>query len=308
MDGRNRRVGKKVNGTLVQGFLYGNQLEPVAELDGSGNVVARFVYASKAHTPDYMVKAGVTYRIVSDHLGSPRLVINTADGSVAQRMDFDEFGNITNDTSPGFQPFGFAGGIYDQHTKLARFGARDYDAETGRWSAKDPIRFGGGDKNLYGYVFGDPINFLDRSGLVVSGTYDRSDGTLTVTDTDTGDSVTVNAFSGMPGYDPLPDGTYTLTKNPRGGTTFGLFRHDGSINDHTVDNGTVRSGFRLVNNIISHGCITVDSNQKNNEQLWEQLGDMIRNTSGQEKLRYDADGSGGAWTTITTYGTVTVTP
>lgn len=75
IDGRNRRVGKKLNGTLVQGFLFGNQLEPVAELDGSGNLVSRFVYGSKGHVPDYMVKAGVTYRIVSDHLGSVRLIV-----------------------------------------------------------------------------------------------------------------------------------------------------------------------------------------------------------------------------------------
>ena len=37
IDGRNRRIGKKVNGALVQGFLYADQLNPVAELDGSGN-------------------------------------------------------------------------------------------------------------------------------------------------------------------------------------------------------------------------------------------------------------------------------
>ena len=169
MDGRNRRVGKKVDGTLVQGFLYGNQLEPVAELDGSGNLVARFVYASKTHVPDYMVKAGVTYRIISDHLGSPRLVVNTTDGSVAQRMDFDEFGNVTSDTSPGFQPFGFAGGILDQHTKLTRFGARDYDAQNGRWTAKDPIGFFGGDTSLYSYAAADPINFIDPLGQSIIG-------------------------------------------------------------------------------------------------------------------------------------------
>jgi YD repeat-containing protein len=43
MDGQNRRIGKKVDGVLVQGWLYRDQLEPVAELDGSGQVVARFV-------------------------------------------------------------------------------------------------------------------------------------------------------------------------------------------------------------------------------------------------------------------------
>ncbi len=46
-----------------------------------------------------------------------------------------------------------------------RFGARDYDPETGRWTAKDPIGFGGGDANLYGYVVGDPVNLVDPSGL-----------------------------------------------------------------------------------------------------------------------------------------------
>src|SRR6266571_3941887 len=163
VDGQNRRVGKKVNGTLTQGFLYQNQLNPVAELDGTGNVVSRFVYGTKANVPDYMVKAGVTYRIVSDHLGSPRLVINTTDGSVAQRMDYDEFGNVLLDTNPGFQPFGFAGGLYDQHTGLTRFGARDYDAQSGRWTAKDPIQFAGGAANLYGYV-PDPVNLVDPTG------------------------------------------------------------------------------------------------------------------------------------------------
>jgi RHS repeat-associated protein len=37
-----------------------------------------------------------------------------------------------------------------------RFGARDYDPNTGRWTAKDPILFAGGDMNLYGYVLGEP--------------------------------------------------------------------------------------------------------------------------------------------------------
>ncbi len=82
-------------------------------------------------------------------------------------MEYDEFGNVTLDTNPGFQPFGFAGGLYDVDTKLVRFGARDYDAVTGRWTRKDPLRFGGGDTNLYAYGVGDPIRNTDASGLAV---------------------------------------------------------------------------------------------------------------------------------------------
>jgi len=164
IDGNNRRIGKKVNGVLVQSFLYQNGLKPIAELDGGNNVVSRFIYASRANVPDYMVRSGVTYRIIADHLGSPRLVIDAATSAIAQHIDYDEFGNVMLDTNPSFQPFGFAGGLYDQHTKLTRFGARDYDAETGRWTSKDPILFIGGDTNLYGYVLNEPVNDIDPIG------------------------------------------------------------------------------------------------------------------------------------------------
>ena len=170
IDGRNRRVGKKVGGALVQQWLYKDQLNPIAELDSTGNVTKRFVYASRANIPDFMIiPSGVnagTYRIVSDHLGSPRFVIDTAGGNTVQELDYDEWGNVLVDTNPGFTPFGFAGGLYDQDTKLVRFGARDYDPKTGRWTSKDPIRFAGKALNLFGYASNDPINLADLSGLL----------------------------------------------------------------------------------------------------------------------------------------------
>lgn len=168
IDAFNRRVGKKVNGVLKQGFLYQDQLKPVVELNGNGAVVSRFVYATHVNVPDYMVKSGKTYRIVTDHLGSPRFVVNTADGSVVQQMEYDEFGNVLMDTNPGFQPFGFSGGLYDRDTGLVRYGARDYECSTGRWTAKDPIGFNGGDMNLFGYVQQNPIQRIDPTGTNVT--------------------------------------------------------------------------------------------------------------------------------------------
>ena len=151
---------------MVQGFLYKDQLNPVAELDAQGNVRSRFVYGEKMNVPDYFVKDEKTYRIVSDHLGSPRIVVSVKDGSVVQRMDYDVWGNVVADSNPGFQPFGFAGGIYDVDTGLVRFGARDYDTQAGRWTAMDPIVFMGGDSNIYSRSFSDPINYLDLDGKV----------------------------------------------------------------------------------------------------------------------------------------------
>src|SRR5262249_24356376 len=49
--------------------------------------------------------------------------------------------------------------------KLTRFGARDYDAEPGRWSSKDPLGFAGDDTNLYVYTQNDPVNRRDPFGL-----------------------------------------------------------------------------------------------------------------------------------------------
>ena len=150
IDGRDRRVGKMVNGSLIKGFLYQDSFKPVAELDSSNNVVSRFVYATRVNVPEYMIRGGVMYRILTDSLGSPRLVVDVTTGTIVQRIDYDEFGNVMNDSNPGFQPFGFAGGLYDNDTGLVRFSLRDYDATTGRWTTKDPIRFAGQDTNLYG--------------------------------------------------------------------------------------------------------------------------------------------------------------
>jgi RHS repeat-associated protein len=231
IDALNRRVGKKVNGTLMSGWLYEDRLRVIAETDRTGAVTKRFVYGNRTNVPEYMIWQGSTYRIVSDQLGSPRYVLEATAGTLAQALAYDEFGNVRSDTRPGFQPFAFAGGLYDRDTGLVRFGARDYDPNTGRWSAKDPILFNGGRTNLYGYTFGDPINFFDSLGLRWYAVLEGPSG-------------------GQPTHEAIID----VTVDANGVAHYGeVYEHPaGNFNDGKEYNGDYADSYGPTNNLVPH--------------------------------------------------------
>jgi RHS repeat-associated protein len=163
VDSANRRITRSAGGARTNGYLYrGAQL--IAELDSQNAVRSRFVYGVQGHVPSAMVRGGVWYAFLTDSRGSMRAVLNTTTGAFEQTMAYDAFGRVLEDSNPGFQPFGFAGGLYDAATGLVRFGARDYDASVARWTAKDPLGFAAGDPSLYVYAFNDPINLIDTTG------------------------------------------------------------------------------------------------------------------------------------------------
>jgi RHS repeat-associated protein len=170
-DAVGRRVARRVGGSVTARWLY-RGIHPVAEYDGAWVLRRVFVYVTRGHVPDYVLaregSAWVPYRVVTDHLGSVRRVVRVSDGAVVQRMRYDAYGRVLDDVIDeawSALPFGYAGGLYDRDTGLVRFGARDYDAEIGRWTAKDPIGFSGGDSNVYVYVGNDPQERHDPSGL-----------------------------------------------------------------------------------------------------------------------------------------------
>ena len=73
-----------------------------------------------------------------------------------------------------WQPFGFAGGVWDVTTGVVRFGARDYDPGQRRWTQKDPIGFKGSQENIYDYIGDDPVNGDDPSGEGTGGSCESS--------------------------------------------------------------------------------------------------------------------------------------
>lgn len=154
IDGLGRRLERRVGGNVTQRWLYDPAGRIVAELDAGNDLVATYAYLPGDNAPILRRRNNTTYRLVTDPVGSVRLVIDTTDGSIAQRIDYDPFGTPTY-TGPqpaGFIPFGFAAGHYDPATGLDRIGARDYDPQTGRFTSKDPTGFASLYKEFYALI------------------------------------------------------------------------------------------------------------------------------------------------------------
>lgn len=161
----NQRVAKEVDGVITEKYLWANLTTLLATYDKDDNLVQRFNYAD-ARMPISMAQDNQTYYLHYDQVGSLR-VVTDANHNIVKEITYDTFGNILSDTNQNLNiPFGFAGGLHDRDTDLVHFGYREYDPQTGKWTAKDPIGFDGGDANLYGYVLGDPVNFIDPEGLI----------------------------------------------------------------------------------------------------------------------------------------------
>jgi RHS repeat-associated protein len=194
-------------------------------------------------------------------------------GTIVKMLDYDSFGNILSDSNPGFTvPFGFAGGLRDRDTGLVRFGFRDYLPEIGKWTAKDPIDFAGGESNLYGYVANDPVNWVDPLGLEVDVIYDSASGHVDVTDRDSGEYASMEAYSGGNPYGkPIPSGSYDILDYPDS-DFLRLEPNDLPYGDDT-HNATGRNNFRLHQPGRSMGCIAAKE-----KESWNKVRDLIRNT------------------------------
>lgn len=164
VDGLGRRVARFVDGVADAYWLYQDGLNPVAQLDGAGNVTQQYVYATRLNVPDLILTSGgATLRVLTDQVGSVRRVVDTATGATLLEREYSPYGVVEFSNGSLEMPFGYAGGLEDSLTGLVRFGARDYDPGVGRWTAKDPILTNGG-VNLFEYGASAPQMFVDPNG------------------------------------------------------------------------------------------------------------------------------------------------
>ena len=161
-DSSGLRIEKRVDGRLAEAFRW---LDPLRLSEfHDGREWWRFAYL-EGRMPVGLTNGEASYLLLADQVGTP-VALATPDGHVVQTMQYDCFGNLLAQRGDVVRlPLGFAGGLFDADTGLTRFPWRDYDADTGRFTALDPLREKGGDPDWYGYCVDDPVNRVDVWGL-----------------------------------------------------------------------------------------------------------------------------------------------
>lgn len=95
-------------------------------------------------------------------------------GNVTERYAYDAYGVPTvfdgaGNELPGGSAennrFMYTGREWDEDLSLYYYRARMYDPYSGRFCSRDPIGYEGSPWNLYEYVFGSPVKWVDPSGL-----------------------------------------------------------------------------------------------------------------------------------------------
>jgi RHS repeat-associated protein len=104
------------------------------------------------------------YYHLYDGRGNVKAVIDNTQ-NVAASYSYGPFGELRATTGTVLQPYQFSTKRLDERTGLLYYGYRHYSSSFGRWTARDPVGFKGGDINLYRFVQNDPINLIDPYGL-----------------------------------------------------------------------------------------------------------------------------------------------
>ncbi|HEC76484.1 MAG TPA: hypothetical protein ENI33_04410, partial [Thermoplasmatales archaeon] len=158
---------EKTNGSGNYYYLY-NGIDILAELDVSGNQIARYTHTPVIDETLCMIRNNTPYFFDMDGLMNVRQIFNDSEILKAS-YEYDAFGVIVQQTAEVNNPYCFTGREWDTEAGLYYYRNRYYDAEIGRFITQDPMGLKGG-INLYAYVNNNPINFIDPFGLETKST------------------------------------------------------------------------------------------------------------------------------------------
>ena len=138
----------------------------IAETDAAGATQREYIWLGDLPVAvvDNVAAAPVMYAVHTDHLGRP-VVITREDSSWAWSALYKPFGEtLALYAANTTMDFRFPGQWFQLESGLAYNWHRHYDATTGRYMQPDPLGFADG-PGVYGYVRGNPLAWVDPSGL-----------------------------------------------------------------------------------------------------------------------------------------------
>ena len=146
-------------------YIYDPWGNLIATADGLGNITAKYIYGK-----GLIAMAAPSGRYCYHFNGTASTIaITDMNQNIVNSYAYDPFGQILAQQETIPQPFKYVGqyGVMAEPNGLYYMRARYYDPTVGRFISEDPLGFGGGDVNLYAYVMGNPITFIDPLGLEV---------------------------------------------------------------------------------------------------------------------------------------------
>ncbi|VTU01332.1 rhs repeat-associated core domain-containing protein : YD repeat protein OS=Isosphaera pallida (strain ATCC 43644 / DSM 9630 / IS1B) GN=Isop_2419 PE=4 SV=1 [Gemmataceae bacterium] len=178
-DGLSRRVTRTAGGTTTD--LYYSADWQVLEEKVGANTTARYVWspvyvdALVLRDRDTDANGTLDERLwVAQDANWNVMALIDGTGTVVERYAYDPFGvqtvydagyNVRGAGSSYGWVYGFQGTRYDAVSGFNEMDWRWYSPTLGRFTSVDPIRFAGGNLNLYGFVGNGPVNVVDPSGL-----------------------------------------------------------------------------------------------------------------------------------------------
>ena len=184
--GQRVRKSSTIQSTGHRFYAYDEAGRTLGEYDGNGQPLEEYVYLDGFRPVGLVRNLGTgavpggpkLYPILTDHLGTPRKVLDSAGVAQWSWDAKDPYGyQAPNEWLAGATftfDLRFPGQRYDRETGLFHNGFRDYNPATGRYVQPDPLGLEGG-WNPYAYVASSPLNGVDPLGLTVEYTGNGSE-------------------------------------------------------------------------------------------------------------------------------------
>jgi RHS repeat-associated protein len=151
--------GRRIQNASAKSFLY-DGANSAQEL--SSSTVTANILSGGVDEPFTRTDSSGAFTPLQDGLGSTIALVDSK-GNIQTTYSYDPFGNTIASGLASTNPSQYTG-RENEGNGLYFYRARYYSPLLGRFVSEDPLGFGGGDDNLYAYVFDDPINSLDSLG------------------------------------------------------------------------------------------------------------------------------------------------